>query len=162
MLFCAAPASSHGGSRVAGADEHAGNPACAAGLAPTELVVRIVRVAVPDHNWGSLPMGVSLVGTHERAGVLATIYLDRVAWVAAACGVDPLQLTGRAMAHEIGHLLLGTTAHARAGRMRALWSREEMQRPVAADWQFTRSDATKLRRAIEGRLKRTPGAGTAD
>lgn len=50
---------------------------------------------------------VSKVGTN----VLATVFADAVAKVAARDYVEPGTLLGRALAHEVGHLLLGTTDH---------------------------------------------------
>ena len=45
-------------------------------------------------------------------------------------------LLGRAIAHEIGHLLLGSRTSAR-GLMRALWSQDELRGLKPAHWQFS-------------------------
>jgi hypothetical protein len=85
-------------------------------------------------------------------GTLATIYLDRVEWLALVAGVDAGTVLARAIAHEIGHLLLGTTAHSRHGLMRPVWSREELIRGRATDWLFQADDASRLQKALARRL----------
>ncbi len=127
---------------------------CAAPLAPNEIAVRIVRLTTDAGYRGELPLGYSLVDTAARAGSLATIYIDRVAWLAAAAGVDSPVVLGRALAHEIGHLLLGTNAHSHAGLMRAVWSCEALQRNRRRDWLFAPADALAIRQAV--RLRAVP------
>lgn len=80
--------------------------------------------------------------------MLATIYLDRVARVAATAGVDTGILLGRAIAHDIGHLLLGSLRHGDAGLMQALWSRQMLERNTPDDWNFTSGKSRALRRRL--------------
>ena len=54
--------------------------------------------------------------------------VDRIDALARQAGVDPGMLLGRAVAHEIGHLILGTTKHAKSGLMRATWKTDELRR----------------------------------
>jgi len=61
------------------------------------------------------------------------------------------QLLGFAVAHEVGHLLLGTNTHAAAGLMRAVWSRSDIQRNHPADWLFTAADSLAMSRALRQR-----------
>lgn len=128
--------------------------ACAAPLGANEIAVRIVRLTTDAGYRGELPLGYSLVDTATRSGTLATIYLDRVAWLSEAAGVNRGVVLGRALAHEVGHLLLGTSAHAQAGLMRAVWSCEALQRNVRRDWLFAPADARALRQAV--RLRAVP------
>lgn len=83
-----------------------------------------------------------------RGPYLATVYADLVTGVARGAGIDARELLGRAIAHEIGHLLLGTNQHASAGLMRAVWSRVELRRDKATDWHFLDSEAGSMRAAI--------------
>lgn len=80
-----------------------------------------------------------------------------MAWLAAGSGVDRRMLLGRTIAHEIGHLLLGTTDHRRLGLMRAIWSQEVLHRNAAADWRFTRADADDIRAGLRSRLAAAGG-----
>jgi hypothetical protein len=122
---------------------------CDTPLDPSELSVRLVRLPGTASTHGELRLGYSLVDTAARAGTLATIYADRVAWLANATETDMPTLVGLAIAHEIGHLLLGNNAHSRTGLMRAIWSRAELQRNVATDWRFGRSEAARMRSSVQ-------------
>jgi hypothetical protein len=132
------------------------NP-CLAPLAANELAVRFIRLSPPLAEPRLVTLGDSLVDTRLGTGSLATIYVDRVVTLAARCGVDPPTLMGRAVAHELGHLLLGTAAHASAGLMRASWSQAALRR--ADDWTFTDADASTLRKRVRARHARRLAAG---
>jgi hypothetical protein len=56
-----------------------------------------------------------------------------------------------AVAHEVGHLLMGTAAHSPRGLMRALWSEREIHRSVEADWEFSSHEALRMRERIAAR-----------
>jgi hypothetical protein len=119
--------------------------ACADALGPREVIVRIVA-APPGIVADSL--GCALIDLQDGAGILATIYADRINVVASRVGVDPGTLLGRAVAHEIGHLLLGTARHSAGGLMRALWSDRELQRVVTADWIFAPDEVERIGRRL--------------
>ena len=140
--------------------------ACERPMHPSEIAVRIVRgtsgpshprTVAPSHS-RDLSLGYSLVEPGKDSGALATIYLDRVEWVAWNSGADPRIVLGRAIAHEIGHLLLGTNKHADAGLMRALWSRQTLERDHATDWLFTIAEGEAMLRAL---ARRTPALQAA-
>jgi hypothetical protein len=52
------------------------------------------------------------------------------------------------MAHEIGHLLLGTLDHAPQGLMRGHWSKDGH----GADWFFSVTQAERIRAALASRI----------
>ena len=128
--------------------------ACERPLATGELALRVVDLGTPPRYLGRLPLGYSLVDARRHVGTLATIYLDRVRWLAWAAGTDVLVLTARAIAHEIGHLLLGENDHSASGLMRAVWDRDELRRGRIPDWSFTRGDAAAMRDALSVRARR--------
>jgi hypothetical protein len=117
----------------------------------TEVIIRIVKAPLE-----MLPssLGFSLIDLTVRSGTLATVFADRVADLARLGGVDPGRLLGRAMAHEVGHLLLGTTRHANAGIMRGTWTTWELQREQPRDWLLLSEDITEMRRGLVGRAHR--------
>jgi hypothetical protein len=121
---------------------------CAEALGPREVIVRIV--AAPQGIVAE-SLGCALIDLQHRAGTLATVYPDRIDAVAVRTGVDAGTLLGRAVAHEIGHLLLGTTHHSAAGLMRALWSDQELQRGATADWTFAPDDVVRMGRGLAAR-----------
>jgi hypothetical protein len=130
---------------------HAGG--CIPRPKPHDVVIRIVKSG-PWSVEGSL--GFSTIDTREQRGTLATILADRVQTMAAEAGVERGALLGRVMAHEIGHLLLGTTSHGRRGLMRARWSTTELQRNEPFDWMFSGKESDSMRRHLLAR------AGTTD
>jgi hypothetical protein len=128
----------------------AGAPCTEPLIAGRELLLRIVDrmhadACVPG---GVLALGESLLDGHERGGVLMTVELCAVRAVAAGSGTAIATLTGRAIAHEIGHLLLATSSHARTGLMRARWTREELRGVKPANWDFSRPEANQMRKAL--------------
>ena len=127
------------------------SPSCDAPMAPGELAIRIVRSPVPPHYSGTLPLGDAMIDTRTGTGVLATIYIDRIEWLAHETGTDVRALLGRAIAHELGHLLLATTTHGPVGLMRAHWSQEEVRRGHARDWSFAPTELASMRRRAEAR-----------
>ena len=137
---------------------HDENP-CLAPLAANELAIRFVRL--PPHLAAQdvVTLGDALIDTRLRAGALATIYVNRVVTLARRCGVEVKTLLARAVAHEIGHLLLGTAAHASSGLMRAAWSQTALRRTSAEDWRFTASDARAVRENVRARTARLMASG---
>jgi hypothetical protein len=119
---------------------------CADALRPRELLVRIV--AAPQ-GVAAESLGCAVVDLQQGAGTLATVYADRIDVVASRTGVDAGMLLGRAVAHEIGHLLLGTSSHSAGGLMRGLWSDRELQRGQAADWTFAPEDLERIGRGLD-------------
>jgi len=124
-------------------------PACDASLGTRELSVQFVRS--PDaETWAVL--GNSLVdATNQGGGSLCRIFVDRVHNLAASAGVDRGTLLGRAMAHEVGHLLLGTNEHSRYGLMRPRWDAAELTRDDFLDWTLSRAQGERMRRGLAAR-----------
>jgi len=86
--------------------------------------------------------------------VLATIYLDRVNWMAEQTGVDARALLGRAIAHELGHLLMATGAHGPNGLMRPVWSQSEIRRRQIDDWIFRPREIAAIKARAQALLLR--------
>jgi hypothetical protein len=128
-------------------------PSCNAPMAPGELAIRIVRSPGPPRYHAAMPLGDAMLDTRSGHGVLATIYIDRVEWLAHEAGADSRALLGRAIAHELGHLLLATTTHGPAGLMRAFWSQDEVRRGQARDWAFAPTELAAIRRRAEARRR---------
>jgi hypothetical protein len=126
---------------------------CVSRPKPHEVEIRIVRATALSER-GSL--GFAAVDVAQRAGTLATIYLDRVDALAAQAGVDRGELLGRAIAHEIGHLILGTVDHPRHGLMRATWNAGELRRDMPLDWIFSEAQGTEMRLRLAARAAGQP------
>jgi hypothetical protein len=117
---------------------------------PVELMIR-VAASTPESEPASL--GFSYVDVNQRIGTLATVFADRVHTLADAVRADQGELLGRAMAHEIGHLLLGTHDHERAGLMRGQWTSIELSRNSPFDWRLSSADGAHLRQALSRRIR---------
>jgi hypothetical protein len=126
-----------------------------------ELVVRIMPV--PENGTdrsrdalsirrmagiGDQQLGFAAVGDASRSGILATVYLGNVQIVARNSGVSSGELLGRAIAHEVGHLLLPGGGHSPSGLMRAPWVYEELTENRREDWLFSPQDEHQLRAAL--------------
>ena len=118
-----------------------------------EMVVRIMPTSVP----GATPeLGFASVDPSGCATVVATVYYDMVQQVANRTGLGVEALLGRAIAHEIGHLLLRAPGHGHNGLMRPLWTDAELARNRPEDWTFSDEESRQLRAAA-----REPDASVA-
>src|SRR5262245_12855801 len=120
---------------------------CGDVLNPSEVIVRIVRTPRAITEVGVL--GYSHVDPYRRQGTLATVFADRVRLLTAALRVDEGTLLGRAITHEVGHLLLGTLEHSEAGLMRGAWNTTGRRR---SDWFFSSAEATRMRAGLDARV----------
>jgi hypothetical protein len=119
---------------------------CRVAPAVGELALRVVRTPGDDRDPMSMPLGDSVIDRRAKAGTLATIYADRIVWLADQSRMTVATLAGRAVAHELGHLLMATPVHDTVGLMRAHWTVPELARDDPRDWVFTAADAKAIRR----------------
>jgi hypothetical protein len=122
---------------------------CPAPVGSDELVVRVLA-APPARESASL--GFSYVDVQHKTGTLATVFADRVHTLAAAVGIDDGELLGRAIAHEVSHLLLGTSAHESRGLMRGEWTTNDLANQRVDAWTLSPDERVRIRRAIARRL----------
>jgi hypothetical protein len=125
---------------------------CATPYQPNEVAVRIIRQRSSTRA-DTLPLGDSLVDSATHSGTLATVYLDHVERLARQADVSANIVMARAIAHELGHLLLGTSSHSVRGLMRPVWTAEELARNQPADWTIAADDGERMRRAFGRRLE---------
>jgi len=140
-------------------DTQSAPDACAHPIGIDELVVRVTWSGPTATRFVS--MGNSLVTVAGEA-TFATVFIDRVQAVARGAGVSEVQLLGRAIAHEIGHLLLNTNTHATTGLMRATWSVAELRRHRDDDWRFDAEEAERIRAAVVRRTGASYGYAADD
>jgi hypothetical protein len=65
------------------------------------------------------------------------------------------------MAHEIDHVLLGSTAHSNGGLMRAHWYDDELMNERDSDWVLAADDAQVMRLAADVRAHGTTAGDAA-
>lgn len=107
---------------------------CRVPLGDGEVAVRFVRLPPPAWQTGNVPLADSLIDRRLRSGVLATVYVDRVAAFAATSRTGVGVLLGRTVAHEIAHLLAGTDHHDASGLMRPVWTAQDLRRAPPSAW----------------------------
>jgi|SRR5579884_878735 len=61
------------------------------------------------------------------------------------------EITGRVMAHELGHLLLGEEPHSAAGLMRGTWTSSDFRTDATRFFYFTGKDEARMRHEVEAR-----------
>jgi hypothetical protein len=111
-----------------------------------DLMLRLVHRA-PATGERIVALGESMLDREQRGGVLMTVDLYPVRTIAAGTATTFTTLLGRAIAHEVGHLLLGSAEHSRHGLMRALWSHDELRGLRPAHWGFSAREAAQMRQA---------------
>jgi len=119
------------------------------------LFLRIVR-QLPTGYRGRDAMGVALVAGQDSR--YATVFHERVSAMVPRTkpGLEGVIL-GHVIAHELGHLLLGTNAHAPFGLMAAGLSSVQLERAACGLVEFWPAEAAAiraevLRRSNESRL----------
>lgn len=131
-------------------------PRCQELLAPNELVLRVRNAA---GKTGPHTLGDAIVDTRIHAGSMATLYADRVVAAAANSGAEIGVVLGRAMVHEVGHLLLGRRDHATAGLMRAHWTAGELRQSSRRDWRFSAVEISEIRSGLNRRTVASENTG---
>jgi len=118
------------------------------------LFLRIVHQ--PANGFGSRHALGQAFST-ETGSQYATVFHDRVSAMAASRkpGTESLVL-GHAIAHELGHLMLGTSAHASFGLMAAGWSAAELERAPAGLLEFSSAEAAIIRAEALRRAQQPP------
>lgn len=118
---------------------------CDQPLSSGDVVVRLIESS--DKVFGERrALGYSLFDANGVSG-FATVYVDRVDWLARRAQYPRAPLLGRAIAHEIGHLLLRSNAHTENGLMREVWTAEQVVRNRREDWTFSPDQNGDLRNA---------------
>ncbi|HUR33195.1 MAG TPA: hypothetical protein VM032_05325 [Vicinamibacterales bacterium] len=117
---------------------------CRQPLAANEAVLRLIQAST-TMSAEPTALGFTLLDSRGRQAVLSTVFMDRVDDVARRAKIETTLLTGRAMAHELGHLLLGTPGHGDAGLMRAFWSDDALRSQSDADWHLLPAEMDAIR-----------------
>ena len=118
---------------------------CDQPLSSSDVVVRLIEGS--DKGTGERrALGYSLFDSTGISG-FATVYVDRVDWLARRAQYPRAPLLGRAIAHEIGHLLLRSNAHTESGLMREVWTAEQVVRNRREDWTFSPDQNGDIRNA---------------
>lgn len=97
----------------------------------------------------------------EEGSVYATVFRDRVSDLATGAHVSEAVLLGTAIAHELGHLLLGNMGHARQGVMAWPWTRPQLDRAAAGLLGFQPAEVAVMREEVRRRSVGAPALRTS-
>ena len=131
------------------AEETALYPSCLNTMGSTDFTIRILterdaqRIAI---HRGALGQALECLGDHS--GCSAYIFYRDVQELARSGDASESQLLGHALAHEIGHLLLGAYSHTSEGIMRASWSQQELNTIARAHLFFTDEQSNRMRAEV--------------
>ena len=107
------------------------------------LLVRIVAGAAKTTKNANRPaLGQSFAD--QNGGSHATVFVRPVQDQAAASNVPWVVVLAHAVAHEVGHLLLGAQAHTSRGLMKANWDRSDYKAMDQNQCHFTPEQARML------------------
>ena len=119
-------------------------PACGK-VSQADLVVHLIPRA---HTLAGEIFGVAFV--ENNAGVYADVFFDSIQSLRqqdSAISLSPI--LGSVLAHEVGHLLLGSNAHSREGIMQAHWQAEQLDHIAKGQMRFTKEQSGKMRARVE-------------
>ena len=106
------------------------------------LVLRIISQPLSGF---ATPDSLGLAVVAGEGSKYASVFRDRILAATRGGRYSAGMLMGHAIAHELGHLLLGTSAHTRYGLMAGLWRTNELDRAEVGLLQFSPAEAARLR-----------------
>jgi len=119
-------------------------------IVPRSMAVRLAP--------SQICLGLSVVPGGNKRGDMAYVFYHRVEELARGRNLSAADSLGHAMAHEIGHLLLGVNSHSPMGLMRVRWDRSDLLRAATGWLIFTDAEAERLRADVQARMTLQQGA----
>ena len=118
------------------------------------LILRIVpRPADGFVDRDALGFAIAVPGN----ATYATVFRERVLAALPPAGpCTEADLLGHAIAHELGHLLLGTLSHARAGLMAGRWHAKDLEYAASGRLQFSPAESATMRAETIRRRRQGP------
>ena len=113
---------------------------------PTHLAVRVLPQSRSSTNE---VFGVAFLSA-EGTGCYSDVFYDRATELHTNWNVGLADILGSVMAHELGHLLLGSNSHTSTGIMSARWQGEELRRLSRGGLSFTNEQSDHMRRKLNG------------
>jgi len=84
----------------------------------------------------------------DGTGRYCDVFYERIAEAHHESGADPSLLLGMVVAHELGHLLLGSHAHSYMGIMTPVWKADVLRRIDMGSLLFTHEQASIMKARI--------------
>ena len=130
---------------------------CANALGTTDVWLRVApgfaqrRPGLPPRA-----LGFATIDPTLKTGKIATVYVGQIARLARQAETPFDTLLGLVVAHELGHLLLGSLTHERTGLMRSEWSVADIRSEDFAPARFSDTEAAHLRAGLARRARKAP------
>jgi hypothetical protein len=125
---------------------------CDGPLTLSEVVVRVIKAPALTTSVDADAYGFAYVVQETDRGWLATVFADRIARAATRTRVNTGILLGRVMAHEVGHLLLGSRYHGDVGLMRGAWP-DALLSGTGDEWRFSVLESARIQRLLASMLR---------
>jgi hypothetical protein len=106
-----------------------------------------VRVGRHSLNLRDSVLGISYL-SDDGEGSQADIFYEAIEQLYPNTAVQPAIILGHVMAHEIGHLLLGTNSHSPWGIMCAHWHKQELDRASLGMMTFNESQSHRMTKKV--------------
>ena len=118
---------------------------CSKAAFPEHFEVRLRQKSLNLHE---STLGLSFLG-EDGIGSHADVFYAGVEPIQQAAGLSAEAILGLVIAHELGHLLLGTNSHAARGIMRANWKKQDLSLAGKGMLGFTEDQAQKMGGRLE-------------
>jgi hypothetical protein len=107
---------------------------------PSHLSLRIVRAS---QGLKATTIGISF-SAKDGKGCYADLFYESIQKLHEETYASPSLILGHAMAHELGHLLLGANSHSPSGLMRAHWTREDLGNASKGNLRFSKEQSARI------------------
>ena len=118
----------------------------------TDYALRLLTQSRETSSKNAIGEALSLV----LSPYIANVFMNRVTEQAAAGELSASRMLGHAIAHEIGHLLLGDNPHSPRGIMVAPWSKQHLWRMSKGNLLFTHEEVTRIQSEVRHRSRSVP------
>jgi hypothetical protein len=106
-----------------------------------------LRIASHSLNLNEFTMGISYLSA-DGIGCYSDLFYDRALQIHQASQVNVATILGHGLAHEIGHLLLGTNSHAPTGIMRGRWEAADLASASKGRLLFSTLESREMRNKL--------------
>jgi hypothetical protein len=103
-----------------------------------------VRIVARSRSLSADVFGVAFLGA-DGDGQQADVFYENVAALSGQSGRNPGEVLGCVMAHELGHLVLGSSSHSADGLMRPHWDSKELKKMSMGRLRFEPGQTAEVR-----------------
>ena len=135
-------------------DELIENPACEAVKGPTVVSLRILpRTMAERLQAGATAFGITLYPEGTGFATTTNVFYQRVTLLAALRVSYEAVTLCHVIAHELGHVLLGSGSHSRAGIMHVPWQAKDLRAAALSQLFFSAREAKRMRKQVRARMQ---------